>query len=362
MYTLLNERSAPARGIVSFPEFTYVKNGLARNLETTVRYYRQNPKAVASDHLLVRLLQSISTPFGEDVIIYKDRVTDVAFDLAMSLGMTSSLSTGKAFDGVFYGSGTSEVLIATFEDFDVSQVMGNWQNLRPVRVMRHPRTDLTMVIPNGQANSSESGIAVILINIPMLACQYRQFVLTDALLNKDTRFSTNQFVHMFVLPNMMYSHLDVALQNRIYALFREWHVSDSAGGTAFAVPNYQPNIDPILQRQILNALRQMTYDFPNLLRGFPAITEASLLDVNRLPQMPLTRQVTWALTLARIPVFELLLQINWYSRNSNNQMYLNRIKRSLQELRNDAALRGGLSIGLYRELLTELKDEIEAYL
>lgn len=361
MYTLLNERVAPAKGIVAFPEFTYVKNGLSRNLETAVNYYRANPMAVDSSHLLVRLLQSISIPFGEDVIIYKDRVTDLALNLAMSLGMTSPIATGKTFDGVFYGKGSSEVLLAHIEDFDARLSVTRWQDLEPIRVLKHPRTDVAMLLPNGQSYSRESGLCVIAINIPMLACQYRQFCI-QAALTKDTPLSVNQFVHMFALPNMLYSQLDIAIVNRLYALFRGWSIADAPATTPFALPNYQANLDPILNRVLQNAQRMVTHDFANLLRGIPLVTANSLWDLARLPQVLATRQVTWALILARLTMFELLVQINYISRNENNGVSLNVIRKALLELKSDQSMRGGLTAADYRLVQSELKSDIEAYL
>lgn len=362
MYTLLNERVAAARGIVAFPEFTYVKNGLSRNLETAVRYYRTNPMAVDSSHLLVQMLQSISISFGEDVNIYKDRVSDMALQLASTLQLTSAYAPGKSFDGQFYGKGTTEVLIAHIEDFDPQLALSDWQNLCPVRVLRHPRSDLSMVLPDGDVHGRESGMAVIAINIPMLACQWRQFKITEMLTRKDTPFSVNQFIHMYVLPNMLYSHLDVAIVNRLYNLFRGWPVADSAGTVPFALPNYQANLDPVLNRVLQNAQRQVTYDFPNLLKGIPLVTANSLWDAVKLPQVIANRQVTWALVLARLTVFEFLIQLNYISRNSNNGMYLNAIRKSLLELRSDQAMRGGLNSQTYRLVMSELKNDIEAYL
>lgn len=361
MYTLLNERVAPAKGIVSFPEFTYVKNGLSRNLETAVNYYRANPMAVNSSHLLVRLLQSISIPFGEDVIIYKDRVTDLALNLAMSLGLTSPIATGKTFDGVFYGKGSSEILIAHIEEFDPRLSITNWQNLQPIRVLKHPRTDVAMLLPNGEVYGRESGLSVIAINIPMLACQYRQFCIQTAL-SKDTPLSVNQFVHMFVLPNMLSSQLDVAILNRTYALFRGWAVADAPASTPFAVPNYQANLDPVLNRVLQNAQRMTTHDFVNLLRGFPLVTANSLWDMAKLPQVIPTRQVTWALIIARLTLFELLVQINYVSRNENNGVSLNVIRKTMLELKSDQSMRGGLTSTDYRRVQDELKSDIEAYL
>ena len=68
--------------------------------------------AVESSHFLVRLLQSITVPQSQNIERYYDNVDAISLNVSMALKMTSAISKGEMFDGVFYGKGNPEILIA----------------------------------------------------------------------------------------------------------------------------------------------------------------------------------------------------------------------------------------------------------
>ena len=247
MHSFFQTQNTALQGIVQFPQWQYVRDGLRRNLGTTLAYHRRNPTAVKSSHFLVRLLQSITVPKSQNLQRYYDNVDSIALNVSMALKMTSSLYRGHVFNGVFYDQDSTEILIAHNEAFDYELANRDWPNLCPVKVLRHPRSDLGLGLLDGQPRGVESGLAVVAINITMLAIQYRAFRLQEqALAGEDeSQRSVMQFVRMYVLPNMLLSHLDLALFNRADALARGRPLGASVGRASFQTLDYGNRVDTV---------------------------------------------------------------------------------------------------------------------
>jgi hypothetical protein len=83
------------------------------------------------------------------------------------------------------------------------------------RVSGHASRDLEMNLPDGRFAGAETGMVVIAINLPMLMVQYRAFRKAEGWFpgQVDDK-SAMMFVHMYALPNMLFSQLDQTLFNR----------------------------------------------------------------------------------------------------------------------------------------------------
>ena len=113
MQNLFGISSTAAQGIMGLPaDWLYIKHGLLRNLSMVIKFYRRNPMAVKSDHFLIRLLQSINVPHSQNIERYYNNVDAVSLNVSMMLKMTSSIFKGQLFNGIFYGPGNDEILIA----------------------------------------------------------------------------------------------------------------------------------------------------------------------------------------------------------------------------------------------------------
>lgn len=356
MYQLFNISRQVSQGILRFPEWLYVRNGLTRNLGTVLRYYRRNPDAVKSDHFLVKLLQSIGVPQSQNLERYHANVEAMSLNLAMSMQMTSPIYRGRVFKGIFYGFGNTEVILANTELFDIFEGNRDWQNLRPVKVLRHPRSDLALNLPDGTNTGSESGLVVVSVNIPMLAVMYRAFRRNEEYIAEgtgDNQLSVMNFIHMYVLPNMLPSHLDVAVFNRIDNLAKGAPLGESKKNHSFALVDYAPRMNTA-HKDILESLQRVSKDFVGTLRTIPAITEDNMEDVMNLPYIPPTRQVVWGLIIARLSVVSFLYRIAKNGAGTKNQSEVNQIARSILSYRSDNIMKNILPADEYFDIEDEL--------
>jgi hypothetical protein len=365
MNSIFNIASSPvAQGIKKPSDWIYLDLGLKRNLRQVIMYYRRNPMAVNSEHFLVRLLQSIAVPQSLNLERYYSNVDAMALNFSMSLGMTSSIYNGKLFNSVFYGN-SDEILIANSDSFDINEAQNNWENLEPIKVLRHPVSNLNLNLPDGTINSTESGLAVISINIPMLAIQYRAFRLeemvettTDTGIQFESQKSVMQFIHMYVLPNMLYSHLDYVIFNRIYNLEFGIPFGESVKKHPFYITDFTSKLN-YFHNTILDQLRKTNKDFSGILQSIPTITKHSLFEVMMLPSIAITRQVSWAIFISRLSELLFLFRLSKESHGNKNQSEIGRVLRQLTMYKSDNLFRSMLPNDKYIEVSEQIKDLIE---
>lgn len=358
MYTLFNEtRWGSSGAIITYPKYEQALKGLRISLDRVVRYNREYPRAVNSNHFLVKLLTSLNVPLSMDVNIYRDRVTEVAEGIGMAMNLTSSLYRGRVFSpGVFYGKGSYEIIIAHAEDWDISNIEEEWEDYRPVTFLTHPKTDLGMDLPEGLQNSGETGLSVVLVNVAMLACQYKMWRMREWSRNSEAQRTKMQFVASYPLTNSLYSQLDIAILNRFQHIYRGDNVGTSMLTKPFGLTNWAPNVDFALDQMAVDfRKRKMTFD--QALSFIKGVSNWTMRDAVRIPSMAPTRQVTWALGMARAELVNFLLDWSIESRNDRNKLYANTIQLETSRLLNDGALRGALPPRAYK-VWEDLFDEI----
>lgn len=357
MHNVFNLMPGVSAPVLHAANWTTVRAGLKQNLLSVLRYYRKNPTAVAADHFLVRLLHAITTPKSLGAERFYYNVQSLSSDVAMALKLTSPYSKGGLHHGVFYGAGVDEILISTDEEFNPYEAEANWQNLCPIQVMRHPRSDLMLNIPDGRNWSPEIGLAVITINIPLLAMQYRGFRLEEeriAMEMNDSQRSMMQFIRMYVLPNMLASHLDIAFFNRFHNLVTGAPHGESDRQHSFPLPDYSKRVDAI-NETLLDNLTKVHRSMAGILRSIPAINKVDMHQVMQVPDLPLTRQVLWALAISRMPALDLMARVSVGLRTTNGQE-VNKIIQTVRKYHTDTIMESVLPRDTFYIVESEIDD------
>lgn len=366
MYTLFDSIPTTGRGAIKFPEFLYVKGEIRRQQAEIVGHYHDNVKSVDSSHFLVKMLDTLNVSLSREAQNYVDVVSDQVPRIASAFQFSSPTSQGKVHNpGYLYGKHCNEIYVLTEEYFDLSLAHEHWRELTPIRVLRHDYSDLAMPILTKPYPNSKDSIAVIAINLPMLAFQYKRWFEEERSLRQEGENSTDvvmadsartkgMFVAMYPIPNMVYSHYDIAVFNRLKAILFEEEVEDVKNPHPFHVTDISRKLDRILDKQS-QVLKQRRLPFQDILLSVAMVNSATLHETMALPEMPITRQVKWPLIMARLPIMKFLVRLNDESRNKQNQNYINRIRISLKQIRNDRILASSLP----RELLDEVNDLID---
>lgn len=354
MYSLFHRDPKAEYGIARLAEWTQLKDGLQRNLDTVLHYYRHAPHSVASDHLLVQILQSINVPQSLPVSRYYSNVFALAYALTSPFQLTSSINAGKIFNGVFYGKGNKEIILLDDDWFVPEEAEKNWQNLVPVKTLRHPFTDLEMNIPDGKARGKEQGTAVVSVNIALLAVMHRSFAIEErrkAQVDPDyVALNTMQFIYMYVLPNMLASHVDYTIFNRINHLQQGWTINRSKQDHPFPLIDYSRQVTAV-QVRLLDILKKSSYSFSMTLAAIPAVTRKDLEQALLMPDVVPTRQVLWSLILARLPALLFLINTARGKGRTRDQQEIDEIGETLARLRRQKAFEQVLPLELYKSTM-----------
>lgn len=360
MYSLFQNYSGKEYGVLRLTEWSQYRDALRRNLATLIQFYNNTSYTVAPDHLLVKILQSIALGQNMTTERYYANLTPLALTLASPFNLTSPINTGRVFNGVFYGRGNQEVIVAVDEYFDPIKAEKNWKSLTPVRVLRHPFTDLMLNIPNGQTRSMEQGICVITVNIPMLAMQYREFCQEEKLRVEsgatDAQRNVMQYVAMYALPGMLFSHLDHALFNRINHLWNNLPIYHGRSYHPMALVDYGKQITGV-QLRMIEQLKRSGYNFAQTLAYIPGAVQNDMERALLVPDVVPTRQVLWSLVLARLPALLFLFNTAKNGAKIRDQREVDQIAETFLQLRRQRVFETSLPPELYKQTMT-LIDKI----
>jgi hypothetical protein len=358
MHTLFNLEPRAQQGIQHPTLWPYVKRGLQANLGQVVRYYRANPQAVKSEHLLVKLIQNLGVSTSVDFERYYAIADDVSLDLASVLKLTSALAKGQVFNGVFYGPGSQEIIIAHNDSFDLDKARKDWQNVTPVRVLRHAKSDLNLNLPDGIRNTTETGIAVIAINIPLLMVQYycfrQSYWISDDQPQAHNDKTDQMFVHMYVLPNMLFSHLDQALFNRLVNLSQGKNEPIGVRRQPFALIDYIPKVNAVY-KEVLTNLAHQEKNLVGILQSVPAATRENMEQAMRVPDVAPTRQVMWGLAIARLPMLDFILSQAHVTPATKNQAEVNNLNRMFERWRYSRIFEGHMPADMQADVIQDIE-------
>lgn len=337
MYQLFNSESRLRQTNIATFGLDYVKREL---MNVQVNRYKQlradNPGYLKSDHLLQKILGMVDIPFDGDLPDYYLRVSSIVDRIAGQMGFCTAGHHGRVRNhSHFYGKGVNEVIIAIADDeVTPGQIWFNWRNMSPVRVLSHPISGCGIIELDGTNEIKGlplGAMAVIEINIPLLACQYHLWrMATASMAPEGFAYPVAHFLTQVIIPNVLPSHLDVAVGNTLHSLI---------GGEGYVrvesdMPFYTADLYPRLEKGLLelaDRFTKQTLYYKDILSNIPVFGNDTLIQTVRMPDIAYTNQAIWALTVARMPVIAMLLKFDQLSRNVKNDADRNRIKRSLTE-------------------------------
>lgn len=350
-----------SQGVVTIPEWEYLRLEMSRSLKTVISYYRRFAYRVDGSHFLIKLLYAAGVNRNQPLDRFYSYVSAKAMNVSMALKMTSPIYKGQLFNGVFYGGDTKEILIAHDDYFDYEQAAKNWEELEPIKVLYHPKSDLGFNIPDGESYSEEDGIAVIAINIPMLVIQYREFMLREDLKTANTGESpkgVTHFIYSYPLTNMLRSHLDVAIFNRLYNALFDIPCCESNKKHSFYVTDSTRRLNQVQAKQ-LDILRKSTKRFDVMMKSIPLISCEDMSKLVELPDVAPTRQVIWGLILSRMKMLSFLFNAGLVDPRITNAKEVNKVVRTLQNCKSDAVFKSSLPYDQYFDFKGDLTKIVD---
>lgn len=320
--------------------------GTMSMLESRILTYQNQMESVSrtlvgrvdgNKNILIRILQSITEEFTGDIIEFMGRVHKVGTDLSRTIGMTSNYGTGKVFKGSLY-SGCDEIFIAgRNEDYMWTDLWYNWRDVASVTVVDHPLTEMTYFMPGvtNEARISNPGLCVFFVDIALLYTQwnlYRSAV-------KDP--SMELFITEIVMPNMMKSHMDICMLNRLMlrmGLIEESTVRSNLPFKQISVNQEMDRILDIVERNLSG--RRLRHE--QFLSAIPCVFKENVLDAIPDPSLMPTIQSMWANLASKMKRVSLILELGKRQDFANMTDIVARLKRTVIRNESEKRLQTGL--------------------
>lgn len=352
MLTLFKHQPNSVRRNVIFPRFSYIAQRLSDNVQRAISHYAFRRAVVPAEHPLVRFIDSITIPHSMEDRTYFDTVVEASFSTGRSIGFGSSIYAPSEFNpGVFYGGQVAEYIYVVPTDYEKQTT--HYSQRESVSVRYHPRSDFSLLPLMPQFANAESGYAVITIDPGVLLTQYRDWRKEQLTLPEAERLTTSHFVYMYVLPNMLYSHIDIVWLNRV--INRSMGVlsapTRTIAGLALPAPDTFAN-DVI--NKIIEVITDREYHFQSVLLGIPTPFSGTFFDTAMLPTLPSTRGTKGFELLSTLPWIEFLFMLDSSNASQQNRQSENELRIALRRALNERWL-GFVD----RANLTDIEERLE---
>lgn len=278
-------------------------------------------------NILIRLLQSINIPFDGNLLEFMSKSNDVGMDISRIIGMTSNYGIGKLFKGTFY-QGCDEIFIAgRNEEYIWSDLWYNWRDVSPVVVLDHPITEMTYFMPGivNEAKIESDGddrLTIFFVDVALLYVQWNLYRGSK----KDT--SMEHYITEIVYPNMMKSHMDIVMFNRVLyklGIIEKCTVKSN-------LPFRQTPLDYEMDRIVDIVLKNYTGRRMNVeqyISSIPGIFEEDVLKSISDPQLMPTIQCLWATLSIKMKRVALGLEMLKDGKVTDSGYFLSRLRRTV---------------------------------
>lgn len=337
MYRLFNKNMGLNIGKNDYPLFFQVQKNINREISKVVAYYRNSSMVVDTTHLCCQILNNLNVSMKRDLDSYMLSCMEEVERLAKLFNLIHhDVSTPETRDGLFYNKGISEFVVADESYFNHDLAYKQWDKLSPIKVYYHPFTDINYPLLNGNYKNpiKEKGYAIIGINIPMLAIQYR------AWLNKKNNIGDQfdrmeSFILRYPILNCVYRHAEIALFNRLVKTYNKEPLAKFYRLHPTAIVDYTNMVDDLMKERV-NILKNKKVSFDELFSMFNTLFGKDWRYLANIPSILQVRNTKWILDLQVIPLLQFWLTLNKAGNVLENKQITNTLLRHLRNLENDA--------------------------
>lgn len=340
MLKLLNIPTTNSPHITTPINWINISKYLDINVERSVSYYNRFGSFVNAEHVLVRFLTGLPVSIQLDNWSYYSAIKNLVISKSTVYGMTSSQSVGYIHSGNFYGD-DKEIIIAINGEYNPDFVEKNWMQVRPVKILRHDYDDFDYQLIRGRKKNSLGGISVILVDLTLLALQYKFFRNAEILKSKITGAEQKSIMFYMAahpLNTAMYSHIDQVVLNRYHKILNDGLITLNGYSKIHFVVN---NINNLVNLMIKDSINRLTRNSKNI---FECLSSVFLNDAKNaakwivLPETLLNRQCLWAYIYSKISTIKLGLLLGGKHTRERNSSWIPSFIRLYQRIMSDSII------------------------
>lgn len=321
----------------------YILRTYQRDVTEVVLYYRRGIRAVDHRHQLCRLISTIGAPTQYEVSTYLNVVEARGMQVSKTMGFTSAINYGTIHYGIFGAPDDPEIIICTEEPFNTVfdySLNDRWKSIQSVKCIEHQNSTMTPLLLNGRRNNSSVGLRVYQVDIRKLMLQYKYFTehqIRKSVLSGNTDTSIldkTHFVAKYVLPNMMYSDMNLQFMNRLQNIVSGRPMDKAHFKLPIPYIDYTEKVDNAF-KQIQEYLFNQRRSYEGYLRAIPSLFKEDAQQALLLPSLPPMRQLNWAIIASRVKQIRFLLTVGGEEGRKANRSFINSIRLDLKHALND---------------------------
>lgn len=313
-----------------------------------LKWKNDDVTAVASDDLIVSILTTTGDKMGYD---YDRSIADIytrafylAQETASAFGLTYSSNAGDLHTGI---SGNPTIYMLGVSPFRKSvSPATSYRDIVAVRYLSHDSTNLHIGSQALLEPGFGIGFDVIEIDLGLLFVQFLLWLKEQMTSEFEYKRSLMTFVSMHVWPKLVHSRMPLAFMNRARGIAQEYKPNNVTFNQSKYFHNRTPQAHAMLEECVKFFLkRENTFDY--LLGSLPVPTNQPLVTYTDLPDVAMTRQVSWAAIMARYNTFQFLYEMARVDPIRVRRFPLDSSARAIQRAYNDRAF--GQVMGLQEQ-------------
>ena len=205
----------PFRGEMVSTDFKLTKRKLRSAYDTARATYRLQSHFLDNNHFSLRVLEHLNFAREDNPLspMFQYKLTESKLpNLEAAFGLFSWRNIGEV-NSDFFGMNCYSSSVSFG---DISKTT-DWKTLRPIRVLEHPFTDISPVLPTDIDSCTGEHYTVVGIDLPMLSFMYNSYLDYNAGLPQEEKINRSNFVCRYVIPGMLDEYLDIAIRNMYLA-------------------------------------------------------------------------------------------------------------------------------------------------
>lgn len=317
----------------TYPRFTEIQKNVLEDLNELVMYYNDSNYYLKNNHLLVRLVMLIVPNPELELFKFIKTVESNINRIVKILDMSNPLHTGRVHNGIFYGDNSNEILISVENRIPIEHIIDDWKRIESVKVIYHEDYTLDLDLPNGSNRFNMDALSIFEINILALALQYKMWYM-EIVNDLDAISNNASFISRYVIPNILYSHLDIVIFNRLVAIYNNIDLPNRDFKHPVDIRNPEHLIDRMLAYQ-LKYLEDKSIDYGQFLYNIPSFNSDTLLDQLSNTNYPDTKQIRWCKLLSTFNIIQNVILIAGPKSYSNNKELITRLKQQINIVKRD---------------------------
>ena len=339
--------------IKKYSRFDFIKRQYLHEINKLLDYYHNRDRSVPGGNLFYKLIHGLDINIYDNIGDYFKYIDRNSEYVAKTMKLTMNSAQGEVFENLFYRDNSYAVINYVTSEYDLYNIEKNWIHYTPLTVTYSNITDLDFYLFDKTKRTNRTIVMVTELDVNLMLLMY--YCWCKQRLAQDRSTNPGAFVYKILYPNMMVSHIDIAIFNRLMWKFYKYDLPNFELDHPFHVIDFTRYIDDILNN-IIKDVDKGSYYAEQLIKMIPTVTHKDMLEALYINRKYPTRQSEWAIWIARLKYINFLIDILGERGVARNRDLFYTLPSKIKALENRSTYFESI---LPNVMLTDYKYEIE---